>query len=115
MSTELSLYIEKRIVSLLYAAMELKEELPLSNVNFVLSNQIARKIKMTEEVYGKAKKAGAGKEFVMKMNEAKREVRETRYWVRVLKKTSKSKRIDNLEDESEELIKIFSRLTSLQS
>lgn len=113
MSTEVSHYIEKRILSLLGLASELKDELPIDNVNFVLANQITRKIKMTEEVYGKAKETRQEKEFICAMNEVKKEMKETRYWLRILKESNTGvpqKAIGSLENESEELIALLTKL-----
>lgn len=113
MSTEVSHYIEKRILNLLGLASELKAELPIGNVNFVLANQITRKIKMTEEVYGKAKETRQEKEFISAMNEVKKEMKETRYWLRILKESNTGRpqrAIGSLEDESEELITLLTKL-----
>jgi len=110
MSTELTHYIEKRILNLLSFAVELKDKLPYSNVNFVLSNQIERMIKFAEATYGKAKNAEKEKEFISLINQARKEVGETKYWIKVLKETKGEKpyrTIELLEDESEELIRIF--------
>ncbi|MBI2032006.1 MAG: four helix bundle protein [Candidatus Levybacteria bacterium] len=117
MSIELTHYIERRILNLLSFAMELREKLPYSSVNFVLSNQITRKIKMAEEVYEKAKVA-EGKDFVFKMTQAKREMRETKYWVKILKSSEGRKphqTIGFIEDESEALIRIFGRILSINN
>ncbi|OGH21223.1 MAG: hypothetical protein A2958_01835 [Candidatus Levybacteria bacterium RIFCSPLOWO2_01_FULL_38_13] len=114
MSIELSLYIEKRILNLLLFALELKRQLPESSDNFILSNQIVRIIRRLESIYEMARQVGEGEEFVSVMVEAQKEARETKYWIRVLKESNAQLRIiSELEDESEELIKIFSRIISM--
>ena len=116
MSIEVSRYIEKRIINLLLFALELKKEVPLTNVNFVLINQITRTIKSLEQIYKKATKKGKGEEFVLVMTDVKKEAQDARYWLRVLREinTGESyKLIKELEDESEELIRIFSRIISI--
>ncbi len=118
MSVELSNYIEKRIVGLLFFATELKGEIPLDNVNFVLSNQITRIIKMIEEIYEKAKEARQEEELICLVSDIRKEVREIKYWLKILRESNNGrshKTIDNLEDESEELIKIFSRIISMRN
>lgn len=113
MSIELTHYIERRILNLLSFAIELKEKLPYSSVNFVLSNQITRMIRFTENTYGKAKEAGRREEFVTLMNQVRKEARETKYWIKILKESEGRKpyeTIGYLEDESEELIRIFGRI-----
>ncbi|OGH39038.1 MAG: hypothetical protein A3B44_03460 [Candidatus Levybacteria bacterium RIFCSPLOWO2_01_FULL_38_21] len=114
MSIEVSHYIERRIINLLLFAMELKKEVPLTNVNFVLINQITRTIKSLEQIYKKAREKREGEEGTME--DVRKEAQDTRYWVRILKETNNSrfyKLIDELEDESEELIRIFSRIISM--
>lgn len=111
MSIEVSHYIEKRIINLLLFALDLKKEVPLTNVNFVLINQITRTIKSLEQIYKKAAKKGEGEDGTM--TDVKKEAQDTRYWVRILKETNTGesyKLIKELEDESEELIGIFSSL-----
>src|SRR3989344_8900182 len=109
MSIEVSHYIERRIINLLLFAMELKKEVPLTNVNFVLINQITRTIKSLEQIYKKAREKRE-EEFVLVMTDVKKEAQDTIYWLRILKETNTGesyKLISELEDESEELIKIF--------
>lgn len=111
MSTELSLYVEKRIINLLLFSLGLKEELPYSNENFILSNQIARTIRRFEGIYKKAREMERGEDFISVMKEVKRGASETRYWIRVLKKSNAQLLIiSEFEDETEELIKIFLRI-----
>lgn len=100
MSIEVSHYIEKRIISLLLFAIELKKEIPLTNVNFVLSNQITRKIKSLQRIYEEARWIKQKEEFASVMSDFRREAREVRYWVRILKESNNSKfykLIDELE------------------
>ena len=118
MSIELTHYIERRILNLLSFAMELKNQLPYSSVNFVLSNQIARMIRFTEKTYGKAKQAQRGEEFVALINQVRRQARETKYWIKILKEAEGRKpynTIGFLEDESEALIRIFGRIISIKN
>ena len=117
MSIEVSHYIEKRIINLLLFAMDLKKEAPLTNVNFVLINQITRTIKSLEQIYKKAREKRE-EEFVLVMTDVKKEAQDTIYWLRILKETNTGesyKLISELEDESEELIKIFSRIINTRN
>ena len=117
MSIEVSHYIEKRIINLLLFAMDLKKEVPLTNVNFVLINQITRTIKSLEQIYKKAREKRE-EEFVLVMTDVKKEAQDTIYWLRILKETNTGesyKLISELEDESEELIKIFSTIINTRN
>lgn len=112
MSIELAQYIEKRILNLLSFSSHLKDQLPYSAVNFVLANQIKRKIKMAEEIYEEAKNA-EGRNFLLKMSQVKSEIKETKYWLKILKGSEGKKPyriIGFIEDESEALIRIFGRI-----
>lgn len=116
MSIEVSHYIEKRIINLLLFTMELKRQLPYTSDNFVLSNQIVRIIRRLESIYEKARQAGEGKEFVFLMKRAEKQTRETRYWIRVLKESNtQSHIVSELEEESGELIRIFSKIINTRN
>jgi|SRR3989344_5059145 len=118
MSIEVSHYIEKRIINLLLFAMELKKEVPLTNVNFVLINQIARTIKSLRRIYEETRSAKQKEEFAQAMSDFRRELKETKYWLRILKESNNNKfykLIDDLEDESEELIMISTKFITMQN
>lgn len=64
--------------------------------------------------YNEACEAESSKDFIHKLRIAKKEARETNYWLRLIKNTDSTKfsTLNSLEIESEELIKIFSSIIS---
>ncbi len=100
MSIETSNYIEIRIISLLLFAIDLKKEVSITNVNFVLINQISRTINSLYRIYEETRWIKQKEDLASVMSDFRRKAKEVRYWVGILKKSNNDKfykLIDELE------------------
>ena len=102
--------IRERSFKFALRIIKLCKELPKNEVNKVLVNQVLRSGTSIganlEEALGAHTKA----EFTNSTNIAKKEARETNYWLRLMAESNGlkiKKRMENLLDEAEEIIKIL--------
>src|SRR4030067_3197056 len=102
--------IRERAFKFALRIIKLCKELPKNEINRVLINQVLRSGTSIganlEEALGAHTKA----EFTNSTNIAKKEARETNYWLRLMAESSSlkiKKRMENLLNEAEEIIKIL--------
>lgn len=96
--------------------ISLAQKLPKTVVNFELSKQFIPSGTSIGANYSEACEAESSKDFVHKMKICKKEARETKYWMCLLKTVevniSLISMIEKLELESEEYVRIFSAIIS---
>jgi four helix bundle protein len=93
--------------------IQLVRKLPKDSVNTVFINQIMRSATSIGANYEEADGSRSKKEFISIMGIIKKEAKETKYWLRLIRLSnteSFNKEVDNLGMESEELIKIFAKI-----
>ncbi|OGY21317.1 MAG: hypothetical protein A2126_02335 [Candidatus Woykebacteria bacterium GWB1_45_5] len=102
--------IRERTFKFALRVIKLCKELPKNEINRVLINQVLRSGTSIganlEEALGAHTKA----EFTNSTNIAKKEARETNYWLRIMAESNSLKmkrRMENLLDEAEEILKIL--------
>jgi four helix bundle protein len=102
--------IRERAFKFALRVIKLCKELPKNEINRVLINQVLRSGTSIganlEEALGAHTKA----EFTNSTNIAKKEARETNYWLRLMAESNSlkiKKRMENLLSEAEEIIKIL--------
>lgn len=92
-------------------ALKFLETLPKSNINSILTYQLAKSSTSVGANYEEAQSAESSKDFIHKIGVVSKEARESNYWFRVfdaiLTNSFKSKEFQNLLNESLELKKIF--------
>ena len=89
--------------------IDLVELLPKFNATNVISNQILKSGTSVGANYRAAKRARSNKEFIAKINIVQEEADETLFWLEVIKakKWIKSKILEDLLKEADELTAIF--------
>lgn len=105
--------LKDRILTFITSVITLTRKIPPDQTNQVLINQIIRSATSIGANYEEADAARSKKEFISIMGIVKKEAKETKYWLKVIR-LSNNKRyyqiIDPIGQESEELIKIISTI-----
>lgn len=103
-----------RTLKLSRDTIELVTSLPDSLVNRELKKQLIRSITSIGANYREACEAESGKDFVHKIRIAKKECRESTYWLDLLLEANPKykDKIAPLADETIQLLKIFSSISS---
>jgi len=107
----LQIRIEALVVSVIHLTGTLPKTLPNQRINQQLIDSVAS----IGANYQEACEGESAKDFVHKMMIAKKECRETEYWLRILSRinsTAITDKIQPLQNETKELIKIFSSIIS---
>jgi len=102
----------ERVFEFVIEVLKLVERLPKNRRNIIITGQLMRSATSTGANLEEADGAISRKEFVKFVNIAKREMKESNYWLRILRvfEDSWMVDIDSLLKESEELTKIFSSI-----
>ena len=102
--------IRKRAFRFALRIIQLCRQLPKNEVNRILTRQVLRSGTSIGANLEEAQGANTKPEFINSTNIAKREARETNYWLRLMAECNSiqiKKRMQNLLSESEEIIKIL--------
>lgn len=110
--------LDVRILQFIRAIIEFIRGLSQDTFNQVLIRQIIRFVTSIGANYKEADGSRSKKEFVAIMGIVKKEAKETKYWLKVLRLANSSKyhsSIDSLMEENEELIRIFAKKIIINS
>lgn len=114
METKKTIYdLQKRILLFVTEIISLSRKLPIDQVNKVLVSQIIRASTSIGANYEEAQAARSKKEFISIIGIVKKEAKETKYWLKVMRVSNKSsmyEEIDKVGKENEELIKIIAKI-----
>jgi len=104
----------ERVLRFVDSILNLVNKLPKNIINVSLIKQIINSGTSVGANYHEACEAESSKDFTHKLKIAKKELRETRYWLRLLYKQNKEfkEEITCLGKESTELIKIFATIVT---
>lgn len=104
--------LRERFLAFIAQIIELTRKLPQDRTNLILINQIIRSATSIGANYEEADGARSKKEFIAIMGIAKKEAKETKYWLEIMKLTNKQflKQIEDLQKENEELVKIIAKI-----
>jgi len=105
--------LKERILRFVLAIIRLVRKLPKDSVNSVFINQIIRSATSVGANYEEADGSRSKKEFISIMGIMKKEAKETKYWLRLIRLSNSEvfyKEVDEMGIESEELIKIFAKI-----
>lgn len=105
--------LKERIFAFVLKVIALSRKLPNDTVHKIFIGQIIRSASAVGAIYEEADGTPTKKDFVYKMGLVKKEAKETKYWLRLIRATSDSNlygEIDLLLQENEELIRIFSSI-----
>ena len=102
--------LEDRLIDFAVMIIHLAESLPKTKTGSHIAGQIIRCATSPDSNYGEAQAAESRKDFIHKMKISLKELRETKVWLKMILKanmTKLSEKIDQLIDESNQLISIF--------
>jgi four helix bundle protein len=102
--------LEERLLEYSVRIIKTVEQLPNSRTGNHVAGQLLRSGTSPFPNHGEAQAAESSKDFVHKLRIAFKELRESKRWLRLIQRvplTDNPKLIENLLNETEELIKIF--------
>lgn len=105
--------LKDRLLHFATQIIVLTRKLPQDQVNKVLMHQIIRSSCSIGANYEEADGARSKKEFIAIIGIVKKEAKETKYWLKIIRLSNDKKfyqDIDTLGKENEELIKIFAKI-----
>ena len=104
--------LEERSFNFAKKVIDLTEKLPKSDKNKIHSNQILRSSSSIGANYIEANEGLGTKDFYLRLKIARKEAKETRFWLKLIEYSNSDLRyeIKILTDEVTELIKIFSSI-----
>ncbi|OGG28910.1 hypothetical protein A2973_04350 [Candidatus Gottesmanbacteria bacterium RIFCSPLOWO2_01_FULL_49_10] len=105
--------LKQRILQFVLEVIALARDLPDNRINRIFIDQIIRSVSGIGSNYEEADGTPTKRDFIYKMGVVKKEAKETRYWLTLIKFTNDKKfhgRIERLLQENEELIRIFASI-----
>jgi four helix bundle protein len=109
--------LEERTLSFALRALDVVDQLPRSVANNVIAFQLAKASTAVGAIYREARRAQSKKDFIHKIGLVAKEAAESEYWLVLLAKRAPSDNINELQNESNALTRIFvaSGLTAARS
>ena len=109
--------LSERVFNFVVEVLKLIERLPKSRRNMIISDQLTRSATSTGANLEEADGAISRREFTKFVNIAKREMKESNYWLRIVGafEDNVAADIESLLKESEELTRIFSSIVKKSS
>lgn len=105
--------LRERIFDFIQKLFELIKVLPDNRINRILVSQIVRSGTSIGANYEEADGTPTKKDFAYKMSLVKKEAKETKYWLKLIRMNNDRRfyqKINDLEDGNEILIKIFAKI-----
>ena len=105
--------LRERIFDFIQKLFELIKILPDNRINRILINQIVRSGTSIGANYEEADGTPTKKDFAYKMSLVKKEAKETKYWLKLIRMNNDNRfhnQIIDLEEINETLIKIFAKI-----
>ncbi len=113
MSNQNKYDLKERIFKFVLAIIAFVRDLPENRINRIFIDQIIRSSSGIGSNYEEADGTPTKKDFIYKMGIVKKEAKETKYWLSLIRQTNDIKfttEINNLSNENEQLIKIFATI-----
>jgi four helix bundle protein len=108
--------LEERLLEFSVRIIKIVEQLPKTRTGNHVAGQLLKSVTSPYPNHGEAQAAESPKDFVHKLRISLKELRETRRWLKLIQKVpliKKSELLNDMIDETEELIKIF--VTSIKT
>ncbi|KKR76290.1 MAG: hypothetical protein UU21_C0013G0009 [Candidatus Levybacteria bacterium GW2011_GWA2_40_8] len=104
--------LKERILSFILQVIALTKKLPQDRTNAVFVNQIIRSVTSVGANYEEADGARSKRELISIMGIVKKEAKETKYWLEIIKLANPKllREAEKLQDENEEIIKITAKI-----
>lgn len=106
--------LAERLFKFSIDVINLLRDIKYSEINKVIVHQLTKSATSVGANYEEAQAGSSKQDFTNKVNISLKEIRESNYWLRILKETkiSPSDKTDLLISESEELKKILGKIVS---
>lgn len=106
--------LEDRLIDFSVMILDLSEKLPRSQAGIHIAGQIVRSGTSAAANYGEAQSAESRKDFIHKLKIATKELKETRIWLKIIKRKSyvDADVSESALEECKELIRIFGKSIS---
>lgn len=108
--SEISYDLEDRLIEFAVRVIHVAEALPSTKTGSHISGQMIRSGTSPAPNYGEAQGAESRADFIHKIKIALKELRETKVWLKIIKKAeliSPTTRLDEVIDENDQLVAIF--------
>lgn len=108
-----SIDLKQRILRFVLRVLNLIKNIPDNRINRIFTDQIIRSASSIGSNYEEADGTPTKKDFIYKMGLVRKESKETKYWLKLIRLSNDKKywnEIDDIGKESEEFIKIFSQI-----
>jgi four helix bundle protein len=106
--------LEERTLEFSKRALQILKGLPQNTFNTPIISQVVRSITAIGANYIEAKESLGKKDFIMRVRISRKEAKESCYWLRILVSNNNGlqiiKSVDELLDESFQLLKILSKI-----
>lgn len=109
--------LEERTLAFGKEIIRLVNSLPRNTVNVAIGSQVVRSGTSIGANYREANASLGNKDFLMKIKICRKESMETSYWLKLLLENNASLvgKLNELIDEAEQLVKIFSKIAQIRS
>ena len=104
--------MQDRMIDFALECIKLSRKLPKTDENRVLLDQLIRSSSSVGANYTEANNAVSRLDFRNKLYTAKKEAAESRYWLRLIDRANTDFIVDNLVDESTQLILVLQKSVS---
>ena len=104
--------LEERTLEFSKNIIRFCKSLPKNNVNYSLINQLVRSSTSIGANYREANDSLGKKDFILRLRIARKEAKETSYWLELIKHSNKDSNTDFLIQETKELRNILSSIIS---
>jgi len=105
--------LRERIFEFVQEILNTVKDLPNTQINKILIQQIVRSATSIGANYEEADGTPTKKDFSYKMSIVKKEAKETKYWIKLIRFNNESRffqKLDTLSDKNEELIRIIATI-----
>ena len=105
--------LKQRILRFVLRVITLIKILPDNRINRIFVDQIIRSASSIGSNFEEADGTPTKKDFIYKMGLVKKEAKETKYWLKLIRLTNDKKLYQEIDEngiENEELIKIFAKI-----
>jgi four helix bundle protein len=102
--------IHERIYGFVLQILKILSKLPKNSTNIIIVDQCGRSVTSVGANDQEADACESRKDFIAKYSIAKKEMKETNYWLRLIKDTNSNLNIDSAQQEGKELLLIISSI-----
>lgn len=110
--TERKYDLEERTAKFGESIIGLCQKIKQDNISAPIINQLIRSATSVGANYMEANGASSKKDFINKIFICKKELQETKHWLRMLRSVDPTHKIDDIQKECQELIFIFTKIAS---